>query len=299
MTWLNYNHLWYFWTVARAGGVVAAAKELRLAPSTISNQVHQLEESLGQKLFVRAGRRLDLSEAGRVAFRFAEEIFSLGRDLQDTLAGRLTDKPQRLEVGVTQVLPKLVSWKLLAPLETLDNRIRLICREGAHQSLLSELAQHRLDVVLTDMPVTADSGIRAYNHLLGECGVELFATEELADRCGTALPGSLQGAPFLLPTYESSLRHLLEQWFERHRVRPDVVAEFEDSALLKVFAQKGAGMFVAPSVIADEVIRQYHVRSLGPMEGIVERFYAVSAERRFGHPAVEALAEAARERLFG
>jgi LysR family transcriptional activator of nhaA len=298
MEWLNYHHLYYFWIVAREGTIAAAGQELGLAPSTISEQIHQLERSLNQKIFKRSGRRLVLTDVGQVVFRFADEIFTLGRELSDFVQGRPTGRPMRLNVGIADVVPKLVTRKLLEPALRIPEKIHLICREDRPERLLADLALHQLDVVITDSPVGPDARVRAFNHLLGECGVVFFGAPALAQRLRPDFPRSLHGAPFLLPTSESVLRRMLDQWFDTREMRPDVVAEFEDSALLKVFGQGGMGVFPGPEVVAEEVCRQYGVEVIGQADGLRERFYAVSVERKLKHPAVVAISEAARDATF-
>jgi LysR family transcriptional regulator, transcriptional activator of nhaA len=298
MEWVNYHHLRYFWMVAKEGGLVPAAKALRLSHPTLSAQIHTLEEQLGEKLFVKVGRRLVLTDVGRVVFRYAEEIFALGGEMLDALRGRFSGQALRLEVGISDAVPKLVVRKLLQPALTLPEPVRLICREASYDELLAELAQHALDLVISDAPVPPGSQVRVFNHLLGECGVALFATPALVREYRRDFPASLEGAPMLLPLESSPLRRALNQWFERHQIKPRVVAEFEDSALLKVFGADGVGLFPAPAAVAAEVIAQYRVQQLGPMDGVKERFYAVTAERRLKHPAAVAISQAARHDVF-
>jgi len=298
MDWLNYHHLLYFWTVAREGGLVAAGKVLRLSHPTLSAQIHALEERLGERLFVRSGRRLVLTEMGRVVYRYAGEIFTLGREMVDAVKDRSTGQPLRLEVGVAEVVPKLVVRRLLQPALALPEPVRLVCREGSYERLLAELAVHSLDVVISDAPVPSGSSVRAFSHLLGETGVSFFATKRLADAHRRGFPGSLHGAPMLLPLEDVALRRTLNPWFERNGIRPRVVGEFEDSALLQEFGADGAGIFAAPTVVEAEVVGQLGVRLLGRVEEVRERFYAISVERRLKHPAVVAISDAARQALF-
>jgi LysR family transcriptional activator of nhaA len=299
MDTLNYHHLRYFQVVAREGGLAPAGRVLRLSHPTLSAQIHALEDQLGEKLFTRVGRRLVLTEVGRAVLRYADEIFSLGRELVDTVQGRAGGAPLRLDVGVADVVPKLVVRRLLQPALALPEPVRLICHEAPQQQLLAGLAQHELDVVLTDAPVPSGSSVRAFNHLLGESGVSFFGAEPLASAHRPGFPGSLQGAPVLLPLESLTLRRSLDQWFDRHGLRPRVVAEFEDSALLKVFGGDGLGIFAAPTVVEREVVAQYGVQLLGRAEEVRERFYAISVERRLKHPAVLAISDAARHGLFG
>ncbi len=298
MDQLNYHHLRYFWAVAREGGLVAAGKVLRLSHPTLSAQIHALEGQLGEKLFTRVGRKLVLTDLGRTVYRYADEIFSLGRELVDAVQDRSSGKPLRLDVGVADVVPKLVVRRLLQPALDLPDPVRLVVREASQERLLADLSQHALDVVIADAPVPSGSSVRAFNHLLGETGVSFFGTAPLARAHRRGFPGSLEGAPLLLPLESLTLRRALNQWFERHHLRPRVVAEFEDSALLKVFGGDGLGIFAAPTVIEREVAAQHGVEVLGRTEEVRERFYAISVERRLKHPAVVAISDAARHRLF-
>jgi len=299
MEWLNYHHLLYFWTVARTGGVSNASAELRLAQPTISGQLRALEESLGEKLFHRVGRRLELTEMGRVVYRYADEIFTLGRELMDAVRGRPTGRPVRLAVGVADVLPKLITYRLIEPALKLPEPVRIVIREDKPERLLADLAVHELDLVLSDAPISPSIKVRAFSHLLGECGVTIFATKELAAKYRRNFPRSLDGAPMLLPTESTSLRRGLDQWFAQQGLRPTIVSEIEDRALLKVFGERGVGLFPGPTTIESEIRRRYGVATVGHIEAVKERFYAISIERRLKHPAVVAISEAARERLFG
>ncbi len=299
MEWLNYHHLLYFWVVAKEGTIAAACKELHLAQPTISAQLRVLERSLGEKLFTRVGRNLALTETGRVVYRYADEIFSLGRDLLDTVHGRPTGRPLRFNVGVADVLPKLVAYRLLEPALHLPEQVQLVCHEGSPPELLTRLAVYELDLVLSDSPIGSDVKVRAFNHLLGECGVTIFGTKDLAAKYRRRFPKSLDGAPFIIPTANTALRRAMGRWLDSQDIRPSVLGEFEDSALLKVFGQAGVGLFAAPTVIEKEVQRQYSVRVVGRLESVRERFYAISVEKKVKHPAVLAIADEARQKLFG
>jgi LysR family transcriptional activator of nhaA len=298
MEWLNYHHLLYFWVVAREGGLVAAGKVLRLSHPTLSAQIHRLEDQLGEKLFARAGRKLALTEMGRVVYRYADEIFSLGRELVDTVKGRSTGQPLRLNVGIVDALPKLVVRRLLQPALALREPVRLVCYEAPFEKLLADLSMHTLDVVIADSPVPAGAAVRAFSHQLGETGVAFFARDELARSLRRTFPRALDGAPMLLPLESSTLRRALNQWFLRHDLKPRVVAEFEDSALLKVFGADGLGVFPAPMVVEAQVRAQYGVEVVGRVPEVRERFFAISVERKLKNPAVVAICEAAREELF-
>ena len=298
MEWLNYHHLLYFWVVAREGGLVPAGKVLKLSHPTLSVQIHSLEDRLGEKLFTKIGRKLTLTETGRVVFRYADEIFTLGSEMVDTVKGRSTGQPLRLQVGIANVVPKLVVRRLLQPALSLPEPVRLVCREDSYDKLLADLALHSLDIVISDAPVPTGSSIRAFNHLLGETGVSFFGTRSLAKTYKRSFPTSLHGAPMLLPLESLPLRRSLNQWFDRNGIKPRVVAEFEDSALLKVFGADGIGLFSAPTVVEKEVIAQYGVRLLGRTDEVRERFYAISVERRLEHPAAVAISNAAHHDLF-
>lgn len=298
MEWLNYHHLLYFWVVAREGGLVPAGKVLRLTHPTLSAQIHALETRLGEKLFSKVGRKLALTDVGHVVFRYAEEIFTLGRELVDTVQGRSSGQLMRLNVGVADVVPKLVVRRLLEPALSLEQPVRLVCHERSYAELLADLALHTLDIVISDAPVPSGSSIRAFNHLLGETGISFFGTRALVRKYKRGFPKSLQGAPMLLPLENVTLRRSINQWLDRYEVRPHVVAEFEDSALLEAFGADGLGLFTAPSVVERQVIAQYGVELLGRAPDIRERYYAVSVERRLKHPAVLAITDSARHELF-
>ncbi len=298
MDWLNYHHLLYFWMVAKEGGITPAAELLHLSQPTLSTQIQKLEKSMGVKLFERKKRSMLLTDTGQTVFRYADEIFNLGRELTDAVRGRPSDESIRLLVGVPDVLPKLIVYRLLQPALEMDDQVKLVCYEGKLNDLLSDLAMHRLDVVLANSRLTPDVSVRAFNHLLGQCDVTVFGTPELAKKYKRGFPGSLNDAPMLLPTQNTTMRRALEQWFDDQDIRPEVMHEFEDSALLKVFGQAGAGLIVVPTPVANEVGRQYDLKPLGRIPEVTERFYAISVERRLKHPAVLAISEAARENLF-
>jgi LysR family transcriptional regulator, transcriptional activator of nhaA len=300
MEWLNYHHLLYFWTVARKGSIVRAAEELRLAHPTISGQIHRLEETLGEKLLVRRGRRLVLTEAGEIAFRYADEIFSLGREFLDTLRGRTSGRPLRLVVGVADVLPPSLVRRFLEPAFRLGQSVQIVCRaDKSVEEFIAELALHRVDVVIADGPAGAGTPVRAFNHLLGECGTTFFAAPALAASVRRHFPRSLDRAPLLLPGARSAVRRALEQWFQSRDLRPRVIAECDDSALVKDLGKEGMGVFAAPEVIEAEVLRQYRVQVVGRSDAIRQQFYAISVERKIKHPAVVAIREAARQEIFG
>jgi LysR family transcriptional activator of nhaA len=295
---LNYHHLKYFWSVAREGGVGRAAERLNISQPTVSAQVHALEEALGEKLFSRSGRRLVLTDVGRVVLRYADEIFGLGRELLDTIKDRPTGRPTRFTVGIANVVPKPIAHRLLEPALSGAGPIRLECVEDRPDRLLAELASHALDLVLADAPVGAGASVRAYSHPLGETPVAVYAAPALARACSGPFPRCLDGAAFLVPTQASALRRELERWFEERELRLHVAGEFEDQALLEVFGQSGLGLFASPLAIERDVVQRFGVTRLGVLDGVVERFYALSVERRLKHPAVVAISREARSTLF-
>lgn len=298
MEWLNYHHLLYFWLVAREGGLAPAGKILRLSHSTVSAQVHALEDQLGEKLFAKVGRKLALTDVGRVVFRYADEIFKLGREMVDTLKDWSPRGPARVEVGVVDVVPKLVVQRLLQPALALGQSVRLVCHEATYDKLLADLATHELDVVIADAPVPAGTSVRAFTHDLGSTGISFFGTRSLAQRFRRGFPRSLHGAPMLLPLENLAARRNLNQWFDRHDIRPQIVAEFEDSALLTVFGADGVGVFPAPTIVEGELVAQLGVEKIGDANDVRQRFYAISVERRLKNPAAVAIQEAARHRIF-
>jgi LysR family transcriptional activator of nhaA len=297
LEWLNYHHLLYFWTVVKEGSVSAAAAKLRLAQPTVSGQLRALEETFGERLLVRDGRGVRPTDVGQTVFRYAEEIFTLGRELQDVVKGRPTGRPLRLSIGIADMVPKLLAHRLLEPALRLAGPVRLFCYADSADRLLARLAMHDLDMVLSDMPASSAVSVKAFSHLLGESGITFFATRTTAHRVRRDFPRSLDGAPMLMPMEGAALRRSLDAWFEQRGIRPNVVADFADTALMKVFAQSGLGIFAAPTASEDEVIRQYDVQVIGQGDGLKERFYAISAERRIKHPAVLALSQIARHEL--
>jgi LysR family transcriptional regulator, transcriptional activator of nhaA len=295
---LNYHHLLYFRTVVREGSVVRAAASLGLSQPTVSSQIHALEAAFGERLFTRSGRGLVLTEAGRLVFEYADEIFSLGRELVETVKARPTGRALTLTVGVVDAMSKVIAYRLLAPALAIGQPVRLVCREDRPERLLAELSVHGLDLVLTDAPISPTVKVRAFTHVLGESGVSFFAAPNLATRLRRTFPQSLDRAGMLLPTSNTTLRRHLDQWFAGHEIRPTIVGEFEDSALITVFARAGGGVMAAPSVIAGEMRSEYGLRVIGAVPEMRERFYAISVERRIKHPAVVAISDAARAVLF-
>lgn len=295
MKWLNYNHLYYFWMVAREGSVVRAGEELMVSQPTISNQLKELESALGQRLFDRVGRGLRLTDSGRIAFNYANEIFSLGQELLNSLEHRGRGSPAlRLTVGVLDVIPKPVARQLLAPALALSSPVRLICREDKSDRLLADLAARRTDMVLSDAPIGTAVQVQGFHHLLGESGVSFFAVGELASRYRRGFPRSLDGAPLLLPTDHTQVRRSLNLWFESKRIHPIVAGEFDDSALMIWFGRSGAGIFPAPTTVEADVRRETGVRVVGRIADVRERFYAITLEQHPRHPAVAAVCAGAR-----
>ena len=295
---LNYQHLYYFWTVAKEGGVSRACEKLHLSQPTISSQLAVFERAIGEKLFHREGRRLVLTDTGRTVFHYAEDIFSLGRELTNTLEGRTSGRGLRLSVGVADALPKLIAYRLIAPALRLAEPVQIVCYEDKAERLLAEISLHGIDLVLSDIPATPSAGARTCNYLLGECHVAFFGTKALAAHYRPNFPRSLNGAPLLLPTRSTALRRSLDQWFDAEDLCPDIRTEIEDSALLKTFASAGVGLFVAPVAVEMEIRHQYGADPIGRIDAVRERFYAISPQRKLKHPAVLAILESARAGLF-
>lgn len=294
MEWLNYHHLLYFWVVARKGSIARAAEELRLSQPTISNQLKSLEAALGHPLLERRGRGLVLTDVGRTVQRYADDIFRTGRELQQAVKGIPTRERIPFTVGVVDVIPKMVALRMLEAAVGAVKDLHLVCREGALPDLLAALALHELDLVLSDAPAPEAVRVKAYSHRLADGGVTFLAAPRLAG-LRRGFPGSLDGAPVLLPARGTALRRGLESWFEARGVTPLVAGEFDDGALLKAFGARGMGVFAAPTLVEREVRRQYGVVPVGRTEEVREQVYALTVERRLRHPAATAIAEAARE----
>jgi len=299
MQFLNYHHLRYFWTVAKEGGLRKAADKLHVSQPTISAQIAALENVLGEKLFRRGGRSLSLTEAGHRVLSYAEDIFALGQELIDTAQQRPTLRPLGVQIGITDSLPKLVSYEILKPLFSLPQRVQATCREGKVDDLLAQLAAYRLDVVLADEPSPSSLNIKAFNFLLGECGVTFWAVPKLAARLKRKFPKSLTDAPALLPAMNCALRRSLEKWFHVNGIRPGLVAEFDDTALMAVAAADGLGFMPMPSVVGPESAARYGFDIIGQARQCRLQFYAISAERKLTHPAVLAITSQAQTKLFG
>ena len=295
---LNYRQLHYFWVVARTGSIVRASEQLNLTAQTISGQISLLEQSMGSDLFRKVGRQLELTEAGRQALPYAEQIFQLGQELETLLRAQPDQQALAFRVGVADVVPKSIVYRLLAP--TMENAepLRLSCREDKLERLLADLAVQRLDLVVSDSPMPSHLDIKGFSQKLGECGISFFATAALAARHPGNFPECLQGAPLLIPGPETVVRSRLLRWFGEMQISPRIVGEFDDSALMQAFGQSGSGIFIAPSVIAEEVCRQYAVVLIGETEAVRESFHAISVERKIRHPGVVAITEGARRELF-
>jgi LysR family transcriptional activator of nhaA len=297
MDWLNYHHLLYFWVAAREGSVTRAADKLMLAQPTVSGQIRALEKALGVKLFERRGRKIALTETGGVVFTYANEIFSMGQELLGVLQGGAAGQPPRLRVGLSAALPKLVMWSLLRPVVRADPPVQLLCREDKQDRLLTDLAAHAHDVVLSDSPFGTAVSIRATNHYLGGSGIGFFGVPGVASAYKRGFPESLNDAPLVLPTQNTALRRSLDRWLDTLDIRPRIVAECEDSGLLKVFGHRGEWIFPAPLVVKRDIIRQYQVVVVGEIHEVQEQFYAITAERKIKNPAVVLICESAREML--
>lgn len=296
---LNYKHLRYFWAVAKSGSIARAGEQLNLTPQSISGQLRELEESFGVDLFRRAGRGLELTESGRRILSYAEEIFALGNELLEVVRDHSAEKKLPFVVGISESVPKSVAYRLVEPALRLKEPIQLICRESRLTALLGELAVHQLDMVIADRPMPANLNVRGYSHLLGESDLSVFGTPALVATLSGRFPASLNGMPFLIPGEDVAIRPRLEQWFETLKLHPRIVGEFDDSALLKAFGQAGAGIFVAPTAIADYVCTQYRVCAIGRIETIKEQYFAITTERRLTHPAIVAISATAKEEVFG
>ena len=295
---LNYKHLHYFVSVAREGGVIRASERLHLAPQTLSGQILQFEERLGVALFNRSGRRMELTPAGRLALSYAEEIFQTGAELEDILRHGGEERFVTFRVGIADVVPKFIAYRLLAPVLQMPETVRLICQEDRLERLLAEMAIHRLDMVLADRPMPPTTDIKGYSHPLGESGVAFLATPALARKLKGPFPESLQAEPLLLPGKDSSLHGALPRWLDRQGIRMRIVGEFDDSALMKAFGEGGAGLFPVAIASLQDVVAHYQVEQVGASDEIRERFFLISPERRLTHPAARAVSEHAQAGLF-
>lgn len=298
MDWLNYHHLRYFWVVAREGSLKKAAARLHVSQPSISGQIRELEDMLGERLFRRTGRTNSLTDAGQIALRYADEIYGLGRELVNAVKQRPGAETLRLHVGVADSFPKLLTNVILKPAFNLPQTVHVICREGKIGDLLAQLASHRLDIVLADEPASTSHGIRTFNHRLGESGITFCAEATLAASLKKGFPKSLNGAPALLPSENTALRRTVEKWFQSAKIQPKVVAEFEDASLMKVMAADGKGFIPLPSVVVADAAEGFGFVPIGQAGRVKDEFYAITAERRITHPAVVAITEHAKDKLF-
>lgn len=294
---LNYQHLLYFWSVVRTGSLTRACEELALSPPTISAQLRTLEERLGEKLLAKSGRGLIPTEVGRLVYSYADEIFGLGRDLLEALEHRPTQRPLRLVVGIDDVLPKEIAYRILKAALAIQRPVRLVCREGTLERLVADLAVHEIDLVLSDAPATLN--VRAYSHSLGTCDTVWMSTPALARTLRRSFPKSLDGVPVLLPTDDTAIRRALDQWLEKHELHPVMIGEFEDYGLLREFARAGHGVAPVPSLMEESFRREYGFARVGVAVGIKSEFYAVSVERKIKNPAIAAMIQHAREAFVG
>ena len=296
---MNFKHLHYFWAAAKAGGIVRAGDQLHISPQTLSGQIKLLEQRLGCALFRKAGRGLELTDEGRMALGYADQIFALGAELEAHV-GRAgaSGRPLDFRVGIADSVPKEIAYRLLEPALAMGEPVHLICHEGKFQDLLGQLAVHRLDLVLADEPIGREFSVRAYNHLLGSTAMSFFASPSLKRSLVGAFPQCLDGAPMLLQGSVSAMRRRFDFWLATHKIRPQAIGEFDDAALLKAFGGEGRGVFMAPTVLESETAAQYGVRLVGRTEELIEEFYAISVERRITHPCIAAITLAARDQLF-
>jgi LysR family transcriptional activator of nhaA len=298
MAHLNLKHMRYFWAVATHGSIARAAEVLHLTPQTISGQLRELEAQVGDKLFAKAGRNLELTGTGRLVLSYADDIFRLEDELEDVLAGRTPSGGLQLNVGIAMVVPKLLTQRILAPVLAMSDPVRLTCAERPLVDLLADLSVHKLDLVLADSPLSPALNIRAFSHPLGESATSFFAAEAKAEALSANFPASLHGAAMLMPSSGSALRRALEVWLERAGIQPRVTAEIEDRALMKTFGEAGAGVFTAPQSVEADVLTKYRVQLIGRAPELKERLFAITPERRIKHPAVSLITEAARRGEF-
>lgn len=297
MEFLNYHHLRYFWVVAKEGGLRKAAEKMHVSQPTISAQIAALEGVVGEKLFRRGGRALALTEAGQHVLIYAEEIFSIGQDLLDSVKQRPTSRPLRLRLGVADALPKLVTYHIIKPIFSLPQLVQLSCWETKVSDMLVELTAYRLDLVLADEPASSGVTTNVFNHFLGECGVTFCAEPRLAAKLRRGFPKSLHGAPALLPMSNSGLRRSLEKWFHATGIRPRLAAEVEDPAFVNVLALQGLGFMTVPTLVAKEIVTRFGFRAIGRTDDCKQQFYAITPERKLAHPAVAAITSHAKAAL--
>lgn len=299
MASLNFKHLRYFWMVAKSGSIARASERLHLTPQSISGQLSEFEEVLGVELFRRVGRGLELTETGQRMLGYAEQIFSLGDELLESIRGEGQAQSVTFRVGIADSVPKMVAYRLVEPSLGFEDPVKLVCREGRLTTLLADLAVHRLDMVIADRPMPDNLNVRGYAHLLGESGVSVFGAKSLPGKAEPSFPHMLEDAPFLLPGVEVALHARLMRWFEAERVHPRIVGEFDDTALMMAFGQAGAGYFAAPTAIEATIIRQHEVQVIGRIDAVREQIYAVTTERKLTHPIIAAICRFAQHDIFG
>jgi LysR family transcriptional regulator, transcriptional activator of nhaA len=296
---LNFKHLRYYWMVAKTGSIARAAEQLFLTPHAISGQLNEFEQSLGVELFRKVGRNLELTDAGRRILSYADTIFTTGEELLEVLNDQRATHKRAFRVGISDAVSKSIAYRLLEPALSLDEPLKLVCREGRLSPLLAELALHHLDMIVADRPMPTNLNVRGYNHLLGECGLAIFGTAPLARQYGKRFPESLNGAPLLIPGEDVAIQPKLLNWLEQRHVRANIVGEFDDGALMKAFGQAGAGLFVAPSAMQKDICNQYKVNVIGEIDEVTEQVYVITTERRLTDPAVVAISKIAKQDIFG
>jgi LysR family transcriptional regulator, transcriptional activator of nhaA len=293
---LNYKHLHYFWVIAKSGGVAKAGEQLHVTPQSLSGQIRLLEANIGQPLWRRAGRKLELTDTGHLVFDYADRLFTVGEELKDALRDRPGAAATTFRVGVTGSVVKVVAYRLVAPALNLQPSPRLVCREGRFAELLALLSVHQLDLVISDRPMPSSMNVRGYNHLLMQGGMSFLAAPTLAKRLRKGFPHSLNDAPMILPGGDAAVRPKLLQWFDSHQLRPHILGDFDDTAVMKAFGQAGAGVFPMPTMVAKEICAQFHVAEVGRTNDVQHQVYAISGERRLTNPAVVAISDTARAR---
>ena len=299
MTAMNYKHLHYFLQVAETGSVAAASRQLHLTPQTISGQIQLLADRLGGPLFEKVGRRLVLTDTGQVALSYAQEIFSLGSELEAAVREKTQQgRTMEFRVGVADVVPKSIAFHLVQPALKIEEPLRIVCREWRLDRLLSELAVHSLDLVIADAPLPPTVSVKAFSHRLGSSRIAVFAAQALKARTRKPFPDCLDGAPLLMPGEDSAAGQRLRTWFKSQALRPRIVAEFDDSALAQEFGRQGVGYLLGPEVLTQEIESRLQVQHVGTIDEVEEQFFAISIERRITHPCLLAITRAARDGLF-
>jgi len=296
---MNFKHLYYFWVTAKAGGVMRAGEQLHTTPQTLSGQIHLLEDWLGRKLFQKSGRNLELTEDGRLALGYADQIFALGAELEGAVrAVRGGRKVLDFSVGIADSVSKSIAYRLLEPALNMEEPVRMICVEGKFPDLLAQLALNKLDLVIADEPMSRRLSVKAFNHPLGSTAMSFFATRALKAQLSGEFPQCLSNQPMLIVGAQASLRQQLEGWLTRHQIAPRIVGEFDDGALMTAFGREGRGVFMAPTVLENDTMKQFGVELVGRSDELRDEFYAVSVEKRISHPCVIAITQTARDALF-